>query len=84
MSPFNNFSSSIPPKLTSEIFHNNNRTFFIGKCRAEPAQNLVIIPNNLTDSNSSPIGASEIKADISLRNDKLICKECTYFIYEIF
>lgn len=57
--PFNVFNSSIPPKLTSEIFHNNNKTFFIGKWRAEPAQNLVIIPNSFTDNNSSPIGASK-------------------------
>lgn len=56
--PFNFRSVSMPPKLTNEIFHSNSKTFFIGKCGAVPPQNRVIIFNNFTASNSSPIGAS--------------------------
>lgn len=51
-------SVSMPPRLTNEIFHSNNRTFFIGKCGAVPPQKRVIIFNSFTESSSSPIGAS--------------------------
>ena len=48
--------------LTRIIFHSSISVFFIGKWGADPLQNFVTIPNNVTGSNSCPkVGSTDIK-----------------------
>ena len=51
-------------------FHRRSNVFFIGKCGAEPLQNLVTIPNRLTGSSSWPNVVSTVIREKNQENIK--------------
>ncbi len=62
-------------ELTRTTFHSSNKTFFMGKCGAEPLQNLVTIPNRVTLRHSSPtigIAAQKSKGNLTVALENYI------------